>query len=326
MSKALPIIPITLPTPWPSLGTVNTYLIREDPVTLIDTGLYYPESREALLQGLRAAGVELSDVRRVLLTHAHMDHCGQAGWIQEAAGATVYLHPDEAGKVQTPEWWRTGRDQSLREAGAAPEKLQKIDEVWRASQRMVAPLAEWEPIPEDGRFAFEDGELKAVHLPGHALGHTGFWDAESRSLFGGDHLIEGVIPNPMMEPLPPGHPAAAPHAPHRALALKQFLASLQRVSDLPVDRVLPGHGPVITDHVAVADFYLGKNKKRLDMLLERIQAGQTVEDVSRQLHPYVKGMNIFLALSEVLAHLDLLVARGRATIESHEGGWIYQAI
>ena len=71
------IIPISVPTPF-YVGPVNVYLIAEDPVTLIDTGPKTKEAVEAVREGLRRARFRVSDIRRIVLTHAHEDHCGLA--------------------------------------------------------------------------------------------------------------------------------------------------------------------------------------------------------------------------------------------------------
>src|SRR6266545_4423519 len=91
------IIPISLPTPF-YIGPVNVYLIAEDPVTLIDTGPKTREANEALREGLRKARVRVSDLRRIVLTHAHEDHCGLARSLRdEAKDAKVLVHDWESG-------------------------------------------------------------------------------------------------------------------------------------------------------------------------------------------------------------------------------------
>lgn len=327
MTDTLPIFTISLPTPWPAVGPVHVYLVRQDPVTLIDAGMYNQESREALLAGLRAAGVEVSDIKRILLTHAHMDHCGQAGWVREQSGAELWMHPDEVGKAEQTEWWHAGRVQALDSAGVPRESQALMEHWWRLSRRQGTALGAWRPLADGARVSFASFDLEAVHLPGHALGHTGFWHADSGVLIGGDHLIQGVSPNPVMEPVPPGHPAAVPHAPHRALTLDQFLRALQRVAAMPVQRVLPGHGPTITDPLAVVQTYLARHERRLDLFRQRIADGSTPFAVSREVYPRVTEGDLFLALSEVLAHLDLLVVRGRASVTPGAAGTgdIYRA-
>src|SRR6202008_2171646 len=88
---------ISVPTPF-YIGPVNVYLIAEDPVTIIDTGPKTKEAVAALRDGLRAAGFRVSDIRRIVLTHAHEDHCGLAKSLRdEARNAVVLVHEWEAG-------------------------------------------------------------------------------------------------------------------------------------------------------------------------------------------------------------------------------------
>lgn len=324
--KTLPIHQISLPTPWPSVGPVHVYLVRQDPLTLIDTGLSMPDSRAALLEGLRAHGVQPRDIRRILLTHAHLDHYGQTAWLQAESGAEVWLHPDEAGKADLPAWWLEERNRSLTEAGVPADVQQQMAHFFQLGRKLTLPLAGWRPLADGQPFVFASGALEAVHLPGHALGHTGFWDVGQQVLIGGDHLLTGVTPNPIMEPLPPGHPAGAPHAPHRALTLGMFLGALGRVSQLPVRQVMPGHGPLIDDHLAVARSYTEKHERRLLSLLERIRTPQAPYALTREVYPRVREFDIFLALSEVLAHLDLLVDRKLAVVEPGENGVVFRAL
>src|SRR2546423_14481159 len=91
------IVPISLPTPF-YIGAVNVYLIKEDPVTLIDTGPKTRDAIDALRAGLRKNGLTTGDIRRIVLTHAHEDHCGLARSLRdEAQDAEVFVHGWETG-------------------------------------------------------------------------------------------------------------------------------------------------------------------------------------------------------------------------------------
>ena len=76
------IIPIAIPTPF-YVGDVNVYLVKEDPLTLIDVGPKTDEAARILREKLGRNGVRLLDVRRIVLTHAHEDHCGLAKIVRD---------------------------------------------------------------------------------------------------------------------------------------------------------------------------------------------------------------------------------------------------
>ena len=97
--RDMKIIPLSIPTPF-YVGDVNVYLIREDPLTLIDVGPKTKEATDALRKKLAAEGVKFSDIRRIVLTHAHEDHCGLAKQVRdEANDAEILVHEWETGHL-----------------------------------------------------------------------------------------------------------------------------------------------------------------------------------------------------------------------------------
>ena len=86
------IIAIELPTPYP-VGPVNAYLLPGPPITLVDCGPKSSEAQAALEAGLRTAGVGFADIRRLIITHGHIDHFGLAATVAAAGGAEVCAHP-----------------------------------------------------------------------------------------------------------------------------------------------------------------------------------------------------------------------------------------
>ncbi len=155
------IVPISVPTPF-YVGPVNVYLIREEPLTLVDTGPKTKEALEALREGLRKERLRVSDIRRILLTHAHEDHCGLAKKLRdEAKDAEVFVHGWETGH-------RAGRleydeHRALLERAGVPvspvhDLRQALDHPLTAERRLVVP-------PTEG-----DGEgLPRVRLPIEAI-------------------------------------------------------------------------------------------------------------------------------------------------------------
>jgi glyoxylase-like metal-dependent hydrolase (beta-lactamase superfamily II) len=73
------------------LGVVNAYVLQaEDGVTLVDTGL--AATRPLLLRAMKVLGVDVRDIRRILVTHAHPDHTGSLAYLKRMSGARVYMH------------------------------------------------------------------------------------------------------------------------------------------------------------------------------------------------------------------------------------------
>src|SRR5690348_9184638 len=81
--------PFPIPLPLPHIGSVNSWLLRGDPLTLIDTGPRDDAALVTLECGLRAAGVRLEDIELVLVTHHHLDHSGLAATIAARSGARI---------------------------------------------------------------------------------------------------------------------------------------------------------------------------------------------------------------------------------------------
>ncbi|MCX6021393.1 MAG: MBL fold metallo-hydrolase [Chloroflexi bacterium] len=78
------------------VGITNAYALDGgDGLVLIDTGIRTPENWDQLLHGFSGAGLRIEDVRSVLLTHAHYDHCGLAGQVRELTGAKILVHRDD---------------------------------------------------------------------------------------------------------------------------------------------------------------------------------------------------------------------------------------
>src|SRR5205807_9328572 len=135
------IIPISLPTPF-YIGPVNVYLIAEDPVTLIDTGPKTKAANDALHEGLRKARIRVSDIRRIVLTHAHEDHCGLARSVRdEAKDARVFVHN-----------WETGHRASRLEHGENLQLLQRAgvpDEEIQSMRRLYEDVRQYSDSLEE---------------------------------------------------------------------------------------------------------------------------------------------------------------------------------
>jgi glyoxylase-like metal-dependent hydrolase (beta-lactamase superfamily II) len=156
-------------------GLVAAYLLpQQEGFTLIETG---PTTcRAALLAAVDRAGVSPDEVRRVLVTHIHLDHAGGLGAVSDAfPRAALYAHEVGVPHLVDP----TRLIASARRAwGAAADPL------WGT----ILPVPRGRLIALRGgeRFPLKGGELRVLATPGHARHHLAFFDTGIRGVFTGD--------------------------------------------------------------------------------------------------------------------------------------------
>lgn len=315
------IIPISLPTPF-YIGPVNVYLINEDPVTLIDTGPKTPEAIEALRSGLRSAGLSVSNLRRIVLTHAHEDHCGLARSLRdEAKDAEVYVHNWETGHRAS----RLEHDESLRllqRAGVPDEEIQAMRRLYDDVRQYADSLEEnhCRELVDGDELEFDTGALRVIHTPGHTPGSCSFLREADRTIIAGDCVLKRITPNPVISPDP-----IDPSRRFRSLA--EYLVSLARVRSFAPTLVFGGHGEPIQDFEELFNRYLKLIRERQASALGVIpRAGANAWEVSRAMFPGVDDVHSFLAVSEAVAHLDYAESEGKIAVEMSDGREIYRKL
>jgi glyoxylase-like metal-dependent hydrolase (beta-lactamase superfamily II) len=300
---------ISLPTPFP-VGPVNVYLAEGDPLTLVDTGPRFEPAREALHEGLSALGYRPSDLGCIILSHAHSDHCGLASELEASSGAAVLTHPANVAELSD---YATQRSQRLAfyatlmmEAGVPQDELNRFSRV-RQGYGQYAQVVHPKGALTDGTVVQLGGEdWQVLHTPGHTGGVICLFHPERRALLSSDHLLRDISSNPIVEP-PEGDGGERPRR------LIDYIAQLKRVSRLAVDYVLPGHGPPINDVPGLVARRLAFHEERVQQILATLQDGeQTVYQITLVLFPALDPLNRFLALSEVIGHLDVLERRAQA--------------
>jgi len=146
-----------------SLGAVNAFVIDDDGLTLVDTGL--PGSTDKVFAALREAGKNPADIKRIILTHLHADHSSNAADIKRQTNARVYAHHADA---QLLEAGVSGRPLTLT-PGLMNKLIYKL--VIKGPIDTVAPVAVEEKL-RDGDVIPLLGGIQVVHTPGHSAGHT----------------------------------------------------------------------------------------------------------------------------------------------------------
>ncbi len=235
------IVPISLPTPF-YIGPVNVYLIAEDPITIIDTGPKTKEAVNTLRDGLKRAGFSVADIRRIVLTHAHEDHCGLARSLRdEAKDAQVFVHGWEtghrAGRLENEENLRL-----LTQAGVPTEEIGMIRRLYESVREYADSLDDdhCSELIDGDELEFATGVLRVLHTPGHTPGSCSFVREADRTVIAGDCVLKRITPNPMLSPDP-----IDPSRRFRSLA--EYLVSLARVRSFAPTLIYGGPGGPIHD-------------------------------------------------------------------------------
>ena len=324
MARNEPVIHlISIPTPFP-VGPVNVYLLEGDPLTLLDAGPLTDEAREALQTGLGGLGYALRDVEQLVITHAHHDHFGQARRIVEESGATLLSSRENRYPLEEFDTWWEDRiafvsDLVIKE-GAPVESLGEMDIV-RGIGQYAAPVAELTPLDDGDEVRMGGATWQALHTPGHALGHLCFYHQESRLLLSGDHLLRDITSNPVLETPRRGKR-------ERPRSLPDYIQSLRRVRDLDVERALPGHGAPVHDHREHIDSILTHHAVREALILQILREGdRTVYELGVALFGgELPGVELFLVMSEIIGHLDILELEGKIRHLEQDGRGVWTAI
>jgi glyoxylase-like metal-dependent hydrolase (beta-lactamase superfamily II) len=304
------IIPISLPTPF-YVGPVNVYLIAEDPITIIDTGPKTKEAVTALREGLRNLGFRVSDIRRIVLTHAHEDHCGLARSIRdEAKNAEVLVHEWETGHRHSRLEYEEHRVLLVR-AGVPDADIRSLRRMYEGVRQYADSFEDHEhgPLWDNAEIEFESGSLRIVHTPGHTPGSCSFVREADRTIIAGDCVLKRITPNPVLSPDPLDPKKRFP-------SLAEYLVSLARLRTFAPTMVYGGHGEPVQDYDELFNRYIRAIQDRQANVIRLVgKDGATAWDVAQKMFPGTDDVHRFLAVSEAVAHLDLAYTEGKLALE-----------
>jgi len=199
----------------------NAYMVVDDGITVVDTGM--GDNSTAFLNAARGLGYGPSDIKRIIVTHAHMDHTGSVAALRAATGAKVMIGEADAdaleGKIPQP----------------VPKMPFPLSLIISIARKYFIKL---KPSPVDVRLKNGDtipvlGGMTVLGLPGHSPGNLGLYIPSKKLVFSGDTLrMKG---DDFIKPL------------NYDAEKAQSLASIKKLGSLDFDIMLSGHNvPVMS--------------------------------------------------------------------------------
>ena len=310
-------------------GPTWAYLFENEGLTLIDAGA--TGSFPALAEGVEQGGFRVSDIERVIITHGHSDHDGGAMKVIDVAGAECWAHEIYAHLLPYDPW-------SLQSTSVSPiqREMLKVAEAehvrrgsggsegsgdYRARHRRY--IDERQGLEVRHRIGADEsfGRLTFLHAPGHSPDEICI--SLDGLVFTGDHVLPEITPHPTTKTrFSPEIERALPaeyHETDRLYGLETYLRSLRQTEELgPEIAALPAHRLYNKDRfnlqkVGGAGEVIQHHAGRLGRILQRIGSQPvSLEEVTRGIFSRRKliGGNLYMALSEVVAHIELLQDAG----------------
>ena len=308
---------IEIPLPQSPLRALNSYLIRAPGrFLLIDTGMNRERCRQEMLLALESLGVDLTKTD-FFLTHMHADHIGLVGELITDK-SKVYLNRKDASFVRfemSGKLWQELRAIYL-ENGFPEEEVDKAIGSHPGYRYSVKHDLDFCSLKEGDKIEIGDYCLRVIETPGHTPGHLCLYEPDKKILFSGDHILSKITPNIstfLSGDLIPSdvNDGTAPEM-SKWNALKHYLASLEKVSNLEATLVLPGHRSICHNlRKRVAELQ-EHHKARLAEVISALKDGpKTAYEVAPYLTWDIRysswelfpALQKWFAVGETIAHL-----------------------
>ena len=298
---------IEIPLPRSPLKFLNSYLIKgQRRFLVIDTGMNRQECRHTMLTNLEKLKVNLQKTD-FLITHLHADHIGLVGNLASEM-SRVYFSKLEAEIVNADIRKLEKRSQRMNtfffSHGFPADELEEAIHNHPGYKYIPKREIDFCILKEEDVIDIGDFSLRCIETPGHSPGHLCLYEKNKKILISGDHILFDITPNITCWP-------------ELGNALKRYLSSLEKVYDLDVDLVLPGHRSILDDHRGRIIELREHHQNRLDEALTALEGG---EKNAWEIAPWISwdmdysawelfpAVQKWFAFGETIAHLDYLEA------------------
>jgi glyoxylase-like metal-dependent hydrolase (beta-lactamase superfamily II) len=249
------------------------------------------------------------------ITHLHAEHFALLSKLATTT-SQVFFNRTETELVEASGWWEPMVAYAAKN-GFPENELQKAIQSHPGREFGSEWIPELSVLEDGDLIRAGDYSFRCVSTPGHSRGHTCLYEPEKKILVAGDHILIDITPNIQCW--------ADDYNP-----LKDYLASLDKVNDLDIELVLPGHRRLITDHKGRIAELKQHHRQRLDEVLGILtNEPQTAYEVASQMtwdihcdswDDFPRAQKWF-ATGEAIAHLRYL-QRKESILQKNENALI----
>ena len=313
---------LRMPLPF-SLAWINLWLIDDgDSWTIVDTGMPTDEGKSAWRKILDEK-LDGRQVQRIIVTHMHPDHIGNAGWLHRKTGAEFWISRLEyvTCRMLSADTGREAPKAAIdfyTRAGWSEDALQAYRERFGRFGKGVSQMPDsYRRLSHGDAFKMAGEDWQVITGNGHSPEHSCLFCPSLNVLIAGDQLLPRISSNVSVHPT---EPAADP--------LSDWMESCARLKKaVPKDvLVLPAHNEPFTGAHDRLQGLIDGHEKGLTRLKKRLgQEPRRVVDTFPALFGRKIGPDLIgLATGEALAHLNCLLGRGEITVQTQGGVDIYQ--
>ena len=302
---------IEIPLPDSPLKYLNSYVLRSaDRNLIVDTGLNRNACLNAMHEGLRELDIDLNRTD-FFITHLHADHFGLVARLT-TDDSRIYFNRPEAELIET---WE-GFEPMIKYAGTNgfPENQLRAALQQHPGHKFAS---DWNPelsiLSDDDIFSIGDYRFRCIETPGHTPGHICLYDPAKKIIIAGDHILGDITPNIQCWS-------------DNTNPLKQYLASLDKVFDLEVELVLPGHRRLFRNYTERIEELRVHHENRIDEVRQILGKGpKTAFQLAAEMKWDIKCdsweqfpvAQKWFATGEAIAHLRYIEAQNELVRETH---------
>ena len=308
---------IEIPLPESPLRSLNSYVIKASRRNLlIDTGMNREECMNSMESGLRELGVDIGKTD-FFITHLHSDHLGLISSIAKN-NSTIYFNRPDADRIKAG----ISLDDLINFArlnGFPENELQTVPYSHPGFRFRPKGNLDFHILKEGNTIRIGDYVFTGIETPGHSRGHMCLYEPNKKIFVAGDHILSDITPNIQLWS-------------DEWNPLKEYLASLDKVSELDIELVLPGHRRMIRNCRERIQELKDHHQKRLDEIISILGKGEkTAFQIASQMSWDIvyDSWDLFpvpqkwFATGEAISHLKYLEEKGMVAKEIRDQGRVF---